>query len=171
MNAFERMISQLKPIWLYRLDGNSLVEAELQAYGVIMDQLSKDIYQNLKEAFLDEVDATSAERFERLFGLPKTEFPLTEERRKEREKKIKMMKDRLKIQNCDFTIDRLKDAVSTGGLKVEFEEDFENKAITVAVIEDENMFSTKEEKIEFIKKLMPCHSKVEVVFLTGESNN
>lgn len=169
MKSFERMLFQLKPLRLYQMNGNSLVEAELQAYGAVFDKLYEEIHAQLKEVFLDEVDAVYGEKFERLFMMPKTRRPLTEETRKERIEKIGMMKERLKIKNCDFGIQRVKDAIATGGMKVEFEEDFRNQLITVAVIEDKNLFSAEEEKIDFIKRLMPCHSRVEVVFLTGKN--
>lgn len=117
------------------------------------------------DCFLDAVESPKGEVFENLFGLPATKFPLTEEKRAEREYKIELMKKRLKIKNCDFNQDAILEQLKTGGLNVSLQEDFTNRKIKVTVLEDRGYCETDEDKVAFIKQILPCHSEVEIHLL------
>lgn len=160
MDSYTRMIAQLKATRLYRLDDSTLIEAEMKAYAKILRMLFEQAEAILKDCFLDEVESPRGEYFEELFGLPKTIFPLTEEKRLEREYKIRLMKQRMAVTNQDFNAEAIKKAIETGGMKVTFSENPSTKTVTVTVMEDTNMLATEQEKKDFIRMLIPFHSSI-----------
>lgn len=158
MQSLQRMRDHLKTTGLYQLDTNSLVAAEMAAYASVLDALFEQLDQLLKECFFDEVESPRGEIFEELFGLPATKFPLDEQKRDERRRKIAMMKQRLAVKNNDFSAQGIKKLIETGGMTVSFQEDFAQKTITVTVLEDRDYCELIEDKRGFIIRSLPCHS-------------
>lgn len=165
MTYQEKVKRHLKSTGLYRLNGTSLVEAEMYAYAGVLEMISKEIQAMLKDCFIDELESPKGELFEDLFGLPATKFPLTEEKREERLHKIELMKQRLNTRNSDFSAAEIKKQLAAGGLDVTLAEDFANKVITVNVVNDRKYIDTIAEKQKFIKQVLPCHSTVTINFI------
>jgi hypothetical protein len=165
MTCYERMLIQLRSTGLYQLKEGSFVAAEMRAYASALDLLFQELNNILIDCFLDEVDSPKGEYFEMLFGFPPTKFPLTDETRAEREEKIRLMKQRLAVKNCDFNKEAILKQIETGGFNVSLTEDFANKKITVNVLEDKQYCEMDEEKTAFIQHILPCHSTAEINLL------
>ena len=56
MTAYERMAVALDATGLYHLEKAPRMSAEMQAYGVVLDQIYEDLRECLYGAFLDEID-------------------------------------------------------------------------------------------------------------------
>lgn len=163
MTTLERIAVQLKATGLYKMNGTSLVEAEILAYANALDDVAVIINDAMNNCFLDEMTSTAYDYFERLFCLPYSYRISTEPGRSERIKKIAMMKKRLSIRNNDFNKVGLKKAMSSGGLEVDFSENFATATTTVTVKTDAGYFATPAERVDFIKKMMPCSATIMTV--------
>ena len=70
MSSYERMHALLKSTGLYRLDGTTAVEIELQRYAFYFDQLEAMIAQLLEDAFVETMGPTGFDAWQKLLALP-----------------------------------------------------------------------------------------------------
>ena len=165
MNTFQRMCAQLKPTGLYRLDGSTLVEAELQAYAAVLDELLGELEQLLEEGFLDVTEGAYFAGYEILFGLPVTLNNREENPQAVRLEKLQLMKLRLGIRNTDFYPQAIREQLKLGGMTAELTEQPQSRQVAVKLTADKNYYATKQEKERFIRRVMPCHVQPVITFL------
>ncbi len=159
MESYERMIALLKPMKLYRLDGEGLIEAELYAYGKILSALEERIRNLGKDCFLDELESQGSSRWESLFGFPRTSFPMNEADRATRKDKIERMKKRLELTSCDFHLEGINRYLESIGINAAITES--STGITVTVSEDQNYFS-KTDRDKLLKEIFPAGKKLSI---------
>lgn len=164
MGSFQKMLEMMKAIGIYRLNGNGLIEAEMEVYAQQLDRLLEQAIQLSEYCFLDLAENPYGGRFEWLFGLPETQYPFRQGDLEKRQRNIRHMKDRLAIKNSDFHKSGVQRAISTFGLTVELEENFAEQKVIAAVVADEKLLATKTEKIEVIQAMLPCHATAEIIF-------
>lgn len=154
-NSYNRIIARLKPLNLYKLDGTTLMDYELECYAFHFDMLRELIDDLFKSCFIDNINYQSGDQLIKLFKLPEG-ITLPELK--------KVIKGRMSISNSDFTIDGVKRCLETGGFTANIEENFATNTITVHIISDRNLFSDPEQKRDFIKQCIPCHLNLVIVF-------
>lgn len=162
MNSYERMITLLKGLKLYRLNGEGLIEAETYAYGKVLSQLEERVYALGKDLFWDETESERSAEYEKLFGFPKTAFPLEEANRAEREDKIRCMKLRMSLSPDAFSLEQVKKYGESAGITFTVTEDFNNSKIKIAVTENKGYYQ-KNDLIRFLTDAFPAGSILEIM--------
>lgn len=153
MSSYSRMRETLKPIGLYKLDGTTLLDCELQSYAWYFDIMHERIEQMFTELFIDSVTSRTIARFANLYALPPSvSIALLQE----------IVGRRNKISNLDFTIDGVKRCLAAGGITATLTENFTTNTVSVAITEDKGIFTDKAQRNEFIRQVMPCHVNVTI---------
>lgn len=144
------MHALLKSTGLYRLDGTTAVEVELERYAFYFDQLESMITQLSKDAFVETMGATGFDAWQRLLALPQDiSWDSLQE----------IASCRLAISNRDFTPDGVKRCMAAGGFSVELTENFTDDTVTVRILDDQEAFGSQAEKEAFLQSCLPCHVK------------
>lgn len=141
MDSYERMIALLKPLKLYQLDGDGLIEAEMYSYGQVLSKLEERIKNLGKDCFPDELDSQGSTQWERLFGFPQTFFPMDDSMREARKDKINRIKLRLELGENDFHLEGVKQYLESIGITASISENNADNSITVTILEDKGYFS------------------------------
>lgn len=165
MTTFQRMCAQLKPTGLYRLDGTTLVEAELAAYAGVLDALLAELDELLEEGFLDVTDGAFFSGFEILFGLPVTMDDREEDPQAVRQEKMQLMKRRLAVRNTDFYPQAIREQLEQGGITAQLTEQPQSRQVAVTITADKGYYAKPQDKERFIRRVMPCHVKPVIDFL------
>ncbi len=154
MGSYERMVRELKKLKIYKLDGNSIMDAELYCYGLYIDMLSEQIESLFDSCFIININPVSSDKYIKLYSLPQSLSAI--------ELKDIVLK-RMAISNSDFTKDGVIRCIEAGGLKVSIAEALEMGIVKITILEDLGLFITKQEKEDYIKQCLPCHLKAIII--------
>lgn len=162
MTTYERMAILLKSTGVYRMDGTTLIDAEMKAYGRQLDLLLGEADKLASSIYFDDPKNPRASEFERLFGLPVTPGSLEGVDLEVRRKKIAAMQKRLSIGNRSFGRTGMAAAIESFGLTVSCSEKA-NNSLTITVIENKEYLATPAEVEETLRNLVPCGTTLTVI--------
>lgn len=154
MTAYQRMQERMKTLEIYRLDGTSLTDYELQSYSNYLETINSRIQALFASCFVDDITYNNCTSLIKLFALPE-DIGLEDLRR--------IIKARMSINNRDFTVAGINKCLEAGGFTATYTEDFASRSVIVTVKSDMNLFATNEEKRDYIKQCMPCHLGVTII--------
>ncbi len=167
MDCYQRIYQKLKSMCLYRLNGNSFIEAEMKVYSEQLQQLFEQSEKIAKYCFLDEIENPYGYYFERLCHLKETPYPMSASEKAQKQKKIECQKKRLCIHDNSFSKKEILKAIESGGMTAEITEHVNTKKIVVRVIKDQKFMADSTEKKAFIQSLLPVHATAEVQVSVG----
>lgn len=157
MTGYERLVGSLTGLNLYRLDGNSLIDAELKAYGMLLDDIYNKMEQLFESSFIDQLSGIGLKNYVKLFGVSEALSNATIQ---------DLVLKRFAITNNDFTKVGILHCIEAGGFTATITETPASKAVTVKVTKDKNFYTTRAEQEAYIKSCMPCHVKPTIVWST-----
>jgi len=146
--VYKRMIERLSSTGVYRLDGGSVTEKEMQLYAKQIGGIYEKLAQMRDDCFVISMTPEGARRYCTLYGLPT---------RMKGEELATIVRRRLAVTNRDFTPEGVARCMASGGLGVTLSEDFAAGKVTVTVNTDMDVFGTREEKEAFMRECLPCH--------------
>lgn len=148
MAGYQRLVGNLAGLNLYRLDGNSLIDAELKAYGALLDDVYAKIAELFESSFVEQLSGIGLKNYIKLFGVSEALSDATVQ---------DLVLKRFALTNKDFTKDGIGRCLQAGGFTTTLVETPNSKAVKVTITADKNFFTTKAEKEAYIKSCMPCH--------------
>ncbi|MGI5958725.1 MAG: hypothetical protein ACOX60_04840 [Massiliimalia sp.] len=165
MSVARNFTKQLQAMGIYHLTQDSLVMAEMEAYGKALDQFWEEAEQMKVGCFLDEVENPYGYYFERLFHMEETPYPFVDDSfRQQRIEKIRCMKLRMSVTNTDFNKQAILKQIESYGMTATLVDNITRKTVTVTVTGDTHIMSDYEEKTRRITELIPSHAAVTVKY-------
>ena len=119
------MKQKLQSTGLYRLDGSTLVDAELQAYAAAMQALADEIWKLEQEGFVQTAGGDGLELWERACGNVRDTLSTADRR--------EMLCSRLRVTPNDYTAGKLQDALLAAGILAHVAE-IENHTVYINVL-------------------------------------
>jgi hypothetical protein len=162
MNSLQSMVSKMKSTGLYALGGDSLVDAELQAYAAGLS-LAFDAYVQLEnESFLGTATGYGIANWEKQFQL--APYGGEEERRS-------ALLKRGAITPNHFTKENMEQALSMAGLKAEICENIPAKKLYVNCLNEATDSAARKAALLVGKTFLPAHLYAELDFRSISWNN
>lgn len=149
-SSYVRMLRHLRSTGLYRLDGSTRTEIELQCYAKMLDNAQKRIDLIGSNRFPEMMTSDVCWRWQVIYSLPKR-FYIRDTR--------ELVALRESVTNRDFTRAGVLRCMASGGFTAQLTENFSTGEVTVKVTDDRNVFETQEEKENFLRGCLPCHVK------------
>lgn len=153
---FTNLQQKLRPLNLYSLNGNTLVDAELKAYAKGLDILASKLDTLQREIFINTAQTFGLALRERLFGRIKSSVSAANRR--------EMLNYRNSITANDFTKEDIKNAMTACGLNTCIQENFDGESIYIRCLSLIDNFSTKSEAIAAAQEFLPAHLNAEFDF-------
>lgn len=154
MDAIHRLRARLRPLGLYRLDGSTLVDAELSAYAAGLSLLDEELARLEREAFVPTAREEGLTLRERLFGGGKPSLPL--------EARREMLLYRGGVTASDSTRERIERAVAAAGVRCSIGENRADGILYLNCMELLNAFTGKQSAQRAAQEFLPAH--LETVF-------
>ncbi len=149
MIPLDSMKTKLLPLGLYSLSGETLVDAELQAYQAGWEPLCSAMEETIREMFLATAQSWGISRRELLFGPEKTDLPLEDRR--------EMLLARLCVTENDVTREAIERAVIASGFDVSIVERPEKGEILVSCIRILSDLTEQEAMKRAASEFLPAH--------------
>lgn len=154
VSAYTSMTNALNKLNLYSFDDTN-VSYELKVYAYFLDELNNEILILLNECFIDSASSYGLENRELIIGAKREDLSVEERR--------DMLKLRESICMSSFTVEKIKEAINSFGLKCEI---FEYPSLYLVRVDAVGDYSTAQQawiRTE-IEKIMPAHLEVQVIF-------
>ena len=135
---------------IYRLDGDTLVDHELAAYGAAFAPLETALDTLLREGFIATAEDAGLSAYERIMGEPDRTGLAAADRRG-------MLLYRLSILPGDFDPQGMADALRSVGLEAEILEEFANRRLTIRQLDYRGARETFDLIVRDCEKLLPAH--------------
>lgn len=152
MEVYQRLVSRLRPLRLYRLDGSTLVDAELFAYAAGLSLLEEELLTLEREAFVATARDYGLSLRERLFGSVKTALPLEDRR--------EMLLYRGGVTAADCTRQGVERAMAASGIRCSIGENRKDGLLYINCIAFLNPFADQQSVIRAAQESLPAHLSV-----------
>lgn len=149
MEIQNRLSAQLRPLRLYRLDGSSLVDAELAAYAAGIGFLEDTLDTLERELFVTTALDYGLSLREQLFGGINPSLPLSDRR--------EMLLYRGGITAADCTREGIERAVAAAGVRCSIQENRPDGLLYINCIELLNSFAGQEAVQRAAQEFLPAH--------------
>lgn len=153
MNVLTQLKSRLKPLGLYNLSSESIINAELSAYAVGLEFLNDKFAELERECFISTAQSFGLDLREKLFGYLKSDLDTSERRER--------LLYKSKITSNDYTKAKIEEAARSCGIEgyiIEnnggYEFDF-NCSDTFSSVEERK--SAVDEATEFLPAHLRCN--------------
>lgn len=153
---FTNLQQKLRPLNLYSLTGETLVDAELKAYAKGLDILQTKLDTLEREIFINTAQTFGLALRERLFGRVKNSVSL--------ENRRNMLNFRDSITANYFTKNDIQNALAACGLNTQITEYFDGERIYIRCLSLLDNFSSKSEAIAAAQEFLPAHLQSEFDF-------
>ncbi len=151
---FVKLQQKLRPLNLYLLNGNTLVDAELKAYAAGLNILATKLETLEKEAFVATAESYGLAFRERLSGRIKDSVDINDRRA--------MLNYRNSITANDFTKADIERALLACGIEAKIDEHFNGESIYVQCVNLLDEFESRDEVLAAAEEFLPAH--LEVIF-------
>lgn len=152
MSSLTSIKKKLRPLNLYNLNDNNIINAELSAYAIALDMINSKIAELERECFISTAESYGLDLREKLFGYVRDNL--------EASKRRDMLIYRGSITSNDFTKKKLEEALMASGMEATITEDFENNEITVNCTNIFDTLKTEAEAQTAAEEFMPAHLDV-----------
>lgn len=156
MTSLESMINKLAPLRLYNLKDDSVVYAELAAFGAGLDILRAKLSELERESFIPTAQSYGIETYEKLTGNVRNELTI--------EKRREMLISRYSMGYGDFTLKGFEKMLKLVGVDGEIEESPLCNRIIVKAESKEYTAHEKSWIVWQINSMIPAHLDCDVVF-------
>lgn len=161
MNSFLSIKRKLKPLNLYNLDEENIINAELSAYARAFDMINDEIASLENECFISTAEGYGLDLREKLFGYIRA--GLSNEKRRE------MLIYRRSVTSNNFNKGKLEEALMSSGIEATITEDFGNNTISVNCTDIFDTLKTQEDAKKAAEEFLPAHLEVAFNFNTNGS--
>ena len=149
MDALTSLREKLRPLGLYALDGNGVVDAELAAYAEGLDLLYEEMEELARECFVQTAESYGLESRERMAGALRPELSLAARR--------EMLLYRGAVTSNDFTRESIERALVAAGFRASVTEYGGNQNLYVNCLELLDASITAEEAMAAAAEFLPAH--------------
>lgn len=153
MHAFKNMLQLLRPLGLYRLDGTTLVDAELAAYGAGLALLWEQAEKVEQNCLPQSMTAAALTRWESLCGFSSGALPLQERRGR--------LMAWLSVLPADMTLQKLQEDFEKLGARVVLEELPGEQKVLLTLLDPPAEEAERETLLALPRRLYPVHLVVE----------
>lgn len=152
--AFETMKKALEKTGLYNVSDNNIY-FELMAYACEIERLNNELSKMLCECFVDTASGYGLSERESVIGNVRSDIDV--------EKRREMLTLRERINSSCFTLEKIKEALTSFGLEFQL---YEYPTLGTVVVDTIGTYTVKEKAWirSQVKKIMPAHLYVQVVF-------
>ena len=158
MSVLENLYRLMRTTGIYRLDGESLVDAELMSYGVSLQAVEDRLETILREGIIATAEDEGLSAMEAVMGKPDRGTLSPEDRRA-------MILYWLSILPGDFDLEGMKNALRSVGLSADILEDLPGERITVRQEEYRGARETFDMIMRDCEQMLPAH--LEILFDLG----
>lgn len=150
MSALNGVYEALRPLGLYRLGQDSLVDRELAAYGAALEAFENAVETAARQHFVQTASGEALARYETLVGLaPRT--GLDDETRRA------LVLYRLGVAPHDFHREGMLGSIRAAGMEAELGEDVEKEALTVRCLRVLDPSLDLDQLKESVRGVLPAH--------------
>ena len=149
MEIQNRLSAQLRPLRLYRLDGSTMVDAELAAYAAGIGLLEDTLDTLERELFVSTALDYGLSLREQLFGGNNPWLPLSDRR--------EMLLYRGGITAADCTREGIERAVAAAGVRCSIQENRPDGILYINYMELLNSFAGQEAVKRAAQEFLPAH--------------
>ena len=156
MEIQDRLSARLRPLRLYRLDGSTLVDAELAAYAAGLAVLENILDTLEQELFVSTAQDYGLALREQLFGGVKQSLPLSDRR--------EMLLYRGGITAADCTREGIERAVAAAGVRCAIQENRPDGVLYLNCMELLNPFTGRDAVQKAAQDFLPAHLQAQFDF-------
>ncbi len=147
------MQKRLRETGLYRLDGTTVVDAELKAYAAGFQVVMNDYETLAKELAVNTAESFGLAMREGMLGIPLSHLPLGQRRAQ--------LLQNLSVCSNDYTVDAIEKALDGVGITARITERPDDKAITVTVTDAARTGTESQSAVQALAALyLPAHLHV-----------
>lgn len=158
MDSLLSIKKKLRPLNLYNLDDQNIINAEISAYAVAFDMINDEIASLEDECLISTAKSYGLDLREKLFDYIR--IGLSNEKRRE------MLIYRKSITSNNFTKNKLEESLISSGIEAKITEDFDNNTIAVNCTDIFDTFKTQEDAKKAAEEFLPAHLEVTFNFST-----
>lgn len=149
MSTLLSMKKKLRPLNIYNLNDDNIINAELSAYATALDAINESIKELERECFVSTAMDYGIKLREVLLGCKeRTDFDI--------QKRREILNYRNSITSMDFTKSKVEEAILNSGVRVTITEDTTNKTITVDCSEILSEDITQAEAKVLVEEFLPA---------------
>lgn len=149
MSALNSMKQTLRPLGFYNLNDNTLINAELSAYAMVLDEISSYLSEIERERFISTAESYGLSMRELIFTTEQNEKIIQERR--------KILLYRTAITPNDFNKSSIKKAMEIGGITGYIIENPSQSTIYINCLELADSSSDKETIKSMVEEFLPAH--------------
>lgn len=149
MNSLISIKKKLRPLNLYNLNDDNIINAELFAYAVALDMINLKLLELERECFISTAESYGLNLREKLFGYVRNNLEVSKRR--------DMLIYRGAITSNDFTKKKLEEALMASGIKATITENFEDNKITINCTDIFDTVKTEAEAQAAAEEFIPAH--------------
>ncbi len=146
----------LRPLEIYSLSGDTLVDIELKAYAEGLNILQQELETLEKEAFISTASSYGLALRESLTGRVKDLVDV--------ESRRDMLLYRSSITSNDFTKEDIENALISCGIDAQISENFDGNSIYVSCSALMDEFNSQEDVIKTAMEFLPAHLQINFDF-------
>ena len=152
--SYERMSGVLGKLFLYNFSGTEVM-CEIKAYASVIDEMNNTLNKMILECFTDTASSYGLEQKELMIGAVRDDLSV--------EKRRSMLKLRESIDASSFTPDKIRKSLDSFGLEYVLHE---YPSLYIVVVDAVGEYSDAQKSWirNQVKKIMPAHLEVQVVF-------
>lgn len=149
MSTLNSIKQKLRPLGLYNLSDNSLINAELSAYSAVLDEIETQLEEIEKERFVATAEGYGLSMRERTFG--------TEKNDKTAQSRRNILLHRFSINPDDFNRSSIEKAMKNAGITGYLLESPGKNTVYINCLELDDPFADKNEIKSMIEEFIPAH--------------
>lgn len=150
MKALREIYALLAPLGLYKLNGSSLVDHELAAYGQVLGHIEEAISRLVADIFVQTASGGRLDEWERLLRLPNGSSLQAEQRRKR-------ILHHMAVSPLSFTPSGITDSLRGVGMEAVITEDTSQRSLHITCLSFMGDYGNIYEMMAAAGKMMPAH--------------
>lgn len=161
--AADAMRGELRPLGLYRLGSQSLIDCELEAYAAGLDLFFQRAGELLRGALVLTAEPPALNRYESLLGfIPNQSLGLQARR--------ELILYRLSVAPYDFNLAGMLGSLRAAGLEAEIREDYAREFLSVSSLEYLDHFVDLDDLKKKARAMLPAHLETDfdIGFMTWD---
>lgn len=155
MSSLSRLVTILNDTQFYKISDDSIIKSELATYSFVIDKIYSKLDQLISDIFFENISTYAEYMYDHLFQIGNPDISL--------QQRLDIYSKRISISKFYYNCDHIKNAISSGGLSVEFSESPETGILTVTVLDDIGIYENDIDRENFIKIFIPAYCNVKFI--------
>jgi hypothetical protein len=147
------LYQKLEPLKLYALGAQSLVDAELQAYGSAFAELENEFERVHAQAFVQTSTGEGLSKHEQVVGLSSRSYLDDESRRA-------LVLYRKSVAPFDYTLTGMQNSIGAAGMRADIIQNYDQESLTIVSHGLIDSFLALEDVKASLSKMLPAHLEI-----------